>query len=105
MYAAEASVSPTVSAGPDVTLSENGVDDAPPGLLQEARGAMTTGSWEAIRAMGRSLSPLLSAFLLGSTLGAAVLAGIAYRVALVTIVAHRRHQALKHAHNPDRPGN
>ena len=62
----------------------------PPGVLEEAIDSVSAVSWGEFRDLFRTLSPLLRAFTLGSTLGAAVLAAIAYRVSLTMIVAHRR---------------
>jgi uncharacterized protein (DUF2062 family) len=75
--------------------------ELPPGLLDELGTAVRSASWGAIRDMGRTLSPLIWAFLVGSTAGALVLAGGAYRISLAMIVAHRRHQAIKHHQHTD----
>ena len=47
----------------------------------------------------RLLRPLLWPYMLGSLIGAAVLAALAFRVALVFVVRRRRHAA---SHTPDR---
>lgn len=73
--------------------------EVPPGLSEEFSRMVTSLSWAGIQALGRTLSPLVWAFLVGSTAGAVVLAGGAYRISLAMIVAHRRHQAMKH-HEP-----
>jgi uncharacterized protein len=62
----------------------------PPGLMQDLSSAFADASWADFRHLARALTPLVWAFALGSTLGAVVLAVIAYRVALAAIVAHRR---------------
>jgi uncharacterized protein len=71
----------------------------PPGVLEEAMAAVSAISWGEFRDLFRTLSPLLWAFTLGSTLGAVLLAAIAYRVSLTMIVAHRRHVS----HGPSEP--
>ena len=67
--------------------------DIPPGLLQELRAALDGVSWGEFRALAKALTPLLRAFALGSTIGAAVMAITAYRASLTMIVAHRRRLA------------
>ena len=61
----------------------------PPGLLQELTGAVADASWTDFRAVAGALAPLVWAYVLGSTLGAVILALIANRVALAAITAHR----------------
>ncbi len=65
----------------------------PPRLLQDLTGAFRDASWADFRHLAHALKPLLWSYVLGSTIGAAILAFIAYRVALATIIAHRRHIA------------
>lgn len=48
--------------------------------------------------LGTLLRPLLWPFVLGSTVGAAVLAGVAYLIAVPAIVAGRTHIHLPHRH-------
>jgi hypothetical protein len=43
-----------------------------------------------VRRLAHGLAPVVWSFALGSTLGAALLALVAYRVSLTMIVAHRR---------------
>jgi len=62
----------------------------PPGLLQDLSTAVAEASMADFRHLATALAPLAWAFLLGSTLGALVLALIAYRVAFVMVVAHRK---------------
>jgi uncharacterized protein len=62
----------------------------PPNLLRDLQGALADASWADFRQLGHALTPLAWAYVLGSTIGALVLAVIAHRVALVTIIAHRR---------------
>src|SRR5262245_36732087 len=61
-----------------------------PSLLTELTSALADASWAAFRQLAPALTPLAWAYVLGSTLGAIVLALIAYRVSLTMIVAHRR---------------
>jgi uncharacterized protein (DUF2062 family) len=61
----------------------------PPGLLKELSSALADASWADFRHLAHALTPLLWGYGLGSTIGATVLACIAYRVALAMIVAHR----------------
>ncbi len=68
--------------------------DVPPQLLQELKVSLT--SFSGFRELGKTLAPLVWAYTLGSTVGAVLLAAVAYRLSLAMIVAHRRHQA--HAH-------
>jgi uncharacterized protein (DUF2062 family) len=63
----------------------------PPRLLQDLSGAFRDASWADFRHLAHALKPLLWSYVLGSTIGAVILAFIAYRVALATIIAHRRH--------------
>jgi uncharacterized protein (DUF2062 family) len=65
----------------------------PPGLLRELTAALAAASWGEFRRLGHVLAPLAWAYVLGSTIGAAVLGVIAYRLSLAMIVAHRRHLA------------
>lgn len=70
-----------------------------PGLLKELSSALTDASWADFRHLLHALTPLLKAYVLGSTLGAIALAVVAYQVALAMIVAHRRR--LAHQQHPD----
>ena len=58
--------------------------------LSESLGAVSWGDVGSLTHALRALKPLLWAYALGSTLGALVLAIVAYRAALAMIVAHRR---------------
>jgi uncharacterized protein (DUF2062 family) len=62
----------------------------PPNLLRDLQGALADWSWTDFRQLGHALTPLAWAYVLGSTIGAVILALIAHRVALAMIVAHRR---------------
>jgi uncharacterized protein (DUF2062 family) len=57
-------------------------------------------TWEYFRQLAHALAPLGWAYALGSTLGAIVLAVVAYRVSLTMIEAHRRLQT----HQQHTPG-
>ncbi len=70
--------------------------DLPPGLLANLRDSLSNDSWGQIGHLARTLTPLLWAFGLGSTIGAIALAVVAYRFALAMIVTHRRRAAAAH---------
>jgi uncharacterized protein (DUF2062 family) len=74
--------------------------DVPPGLLKDLRDSLADASWGEFRTLARSLTPLLWAFGLGSTIGALALAGAAYWASLAMIVAHRRHAAAQQDRQP-----
>lgn len=61
----------------------------PPGLLRELTSAVSDGSWSEFRRIAADLAPLAWAYVLGSMVGAVILALIAYRVALAAVLAHR----------------
>jgi uncharacterized protein (DUF2062 family) len=63
--------------------------DVPAGLLEELVDAVGSGSWSEVRRHAAALAPLAWAYALGSTLGALILAALAYRLSLAAIVAHR----------------
>lgn len=65
--------------------------EVPPRLLQDLNSAVSDVSWVGFRDLGQTLAPLIWAYTLGSTLGAAALSAIAYRISLAMILAHRRH--------------
>ncbi len=71
----------------------------PPGILRELTSVLTDWSWADFRRFAHALAPLARAYALGSTIGAVMLAFVAYRVSLAMIVAHRRH--LAHHQPPD----
>jgi len=62
----------------------------PPNLLRDLQAALADASWADFRQLGHALTPLAWAYVLGSTIGAVIMAVIAHRVALVMIIAHRR---------------
>ncbi len=70
--------------------------DVPPGLLKELSEAVSAVSWGEFRQLAHALRPLFWAFILGSTAGSAILAGIAYSGSLRMILAHRSHVAQRH---------
>jgi uncharacterized protein (DUF2062 family) len=61
-----------------------------PKLVGELTSAIADASWADFGRLAQAFTPLAWAYVLGSTLGAIVLALIAYRVSLAMIVAHRR---------------
>jgi uncharacterized protein (DUF2062 family) len=63
--------------------------EIPDGLLRDFTTAVADVSWTDFKLLAGSLAPLAWAYMLGSTLGALILATIAYRVALTAILAHR----------------
>ena len=67
--------------------------DVQPKALDEAMRSFSAASWGEFAGLARHLAPLLWAYVLGSTLGAVLLAGVAYRVSLAMIVAHRKRVA------------
>ena len=64
--------------------------DVQPRALEEAVREISTASWGQYSGLARNLAPLIWAFVLGSSIGAVVLAAVAYRVSLVMILAHRK---------------
>jgi uncharacterized protein len=72
-----------------------------PRLLHDLTDAVAAFSWTDTRALLHALTPLAWAYVLGSTIGAVVLAVIAYRVSLGVIEAHRRRLALLHQTKPN----
>jgi uncharacterized protein (DUF2062 family) len=62
----------------------------PPNLLQDLQGALANASWANFRQLVHALTPFAWAYVLGSTIGAVILAAIAHRVALAMIIAHRK---------------
>jgi uncharacterized protein (DUF2062 family) len=60
-----------------------------PKLLSDLRVAFGEASWADFRHLAHALMPLAWSYVLGSTLGAILLALVAYRLSLTMIVAHR----------------
>ena len=74
--------------------------DVPPGLLKDFREALTDASWGEFRSLVKTLTPLMWSYALGSLVGAAALAAVAYRASLTMIVARRRH-VIEESHPED----
>ena len=74
--------------------------DVPPGLLKDLRESLSDASWGEFRTLARTLTPLVWAYGLGSTIGAVGLSAAAYRASLAMIVAHRRHAAAQQDRQP-----
>src|SRR3954453_9379204 len=62
-----------------------------PRMIGELTAALGDASWADFRNLAHALTPLAWAYVLGSSIGAAALALVAYRVSLTMIQAHRRH--------------
>src|SRR4051795_5917876 len=77
--------------------------EVPPGLLRELTDALRDASWGEFRRLAHALWPLAWAFVLGSTIGAVALAGVAYRTSLGVIVAPRRRHGLDETAPPPPP--
>jgi uncharacterized protein (DUF2062 family) len=68
--------------------------DVPPEFITKVRH----GSWRDLPAIAYSLRPLAMSFIVGSLVGATLLALAAYRLSLAAIIAHRRRLARRHEH-------
>jgi uncharacterized protein (DUF2062 family) len=77
------------------TLMRTGL---PPGFREQLGELFELSAADAIfwRQLGTLLWPLFWPYMLGSMLGALLLAGIAYRVALVFLTRRRRHKLQSH---------
>jgi uncharacterized protein len=66
-----------------------------PRALEEGMRAVAEATWSIadFTELARTLAPLMWSYILGSTVGALLLAAVAYRVSLAMIVAHRRRVA------------
>jgi uncharacterized protein len=64
--------------------------DVQPRALEEAMRAVSAATWGEFGGLARRLAPIMWAYVLGSTVGAVVLAAIAYRVSLAMILTHRK---------------
>lgn len=62
----------------------------PPGLVEALIAALRHLSWTQFRAAAGALEPVLWAFTVGSTIAAAMLSLVAYRVSVVMISTHRK---------------
>ena len=69
--------------------------DVPADLLEALGAALAAGSWNEMRTYAAKLAPLAWAYTLGSTLGAVILAIVAYRVSYVMIVTHRHRRHIR----------
>ena len=73
-----------------------------PQRLEEAVSKLAVASWRDLAGIGHILAPFMWAYLVGSTLGALLLAGVAYKVSLAVILTHRRRLAERsHDAGPD----
>lgn len=61
--------------------------EVPPEVITRLR----EGSWLEFRELAAALRPLALSFIVGSTVGAVLLAAAAYRLSLAAILARRRH--------------
>jgi uncharacterized protein len=67
--------------------------DVQPQTLEDALSKLAAASWRDLAGVGHILAPFMWAYLVGSTVGALVLAAISYRASLAMILAHRRRVA------------
>ncbi len=65
--------------------------DVPPGILAEFRAALDGFSLKELGALLKLLQPLFWSYVIGSTIGAVIAAGVAYRLSLAFIVSYRSH--------------
>lgn len=72
--------------------------NVPPDLLGRIKDAVSQPGWTALRPLMEDLAPLAWSYAVGSTIGAIVLATVAYYGSLTMIVARRRlaEKHLKH---------
>jgi uncharacterized protein (DUF2062 family) len=71
-----------------------------PGLLTEFRDLLEHFSLSQARQLADRLAPLFWSYLVGSTVGAIMLATVAYQASLAFIIAHRRRrERVKASHN------
>jgi uncharacterized protein len=66
--------------------------DIEPSALKEAIQAFETVSWRHLGSLAHALAPFVWAYAVGSTIGAILLALVAYRVSVTVILAHRKRQ-------------
>ena len=64
--------------------------DLPPGLVASLMTSIENHSWSQFRSAIAHLEPIVWAYALGSTIGAVVLALVAYRAALAMVITHRQ---------------
>jgi uncharacterized protein (DUF2062 family) len=72
-----------------------------PRAVEDAVAAVAAAAWGDFSGLRRTFTPLLWSYTVGSTLGAIVLAAVAYRVSLEMILAHRRRLARAQQESPD----
>lgn len=65
--------------------------EVPPQFASDFRAAISARSWREFYAIALTLAPLAWSFMIGSTVGAIILALAAYRLSLAAILARRRH--------------
>jgi uncharacterized protein (DUF2062 family) len=75
--------------------------DVPPGLLEQLTVAASERSWSDLRHIAVSLKPLLWSYTVGSTIGALLIAVVAYRASLTMILAHRHALERRHAQHTE----
>lgn len=66
-----------------------------PAMLDDALSKLAAASWRDVAGIGHILAPFMWAYLVGSTVGAILLAAVGYKVSLAMILAHRRHQTVR----------
>lgn len=71
----------------------------PPGLVEAFITALQNRSWSEFASAFWALEPVFWSFTIGSTIGAAVLSLVAYRVSFVMITTHRKR--LRRSQNPE----
>jgi uncharacterized protein (DUF2062 family) len=64
--------------------------ELPPDVASHVRDALSARSWSELRLQGSVLAPLGWSYLVGSAVGASVLAAVSYPLSLRAIVAHRK---------------
>ena len=78
--------------------------DIQPRVLEQAMVSVTEASWRHPIEALEPLAPYLWSFTIGSTIGALLLGGAAYRAALLAIRAHRRQRERADHHDPPPSG-
>lgn len=78
--------------------------DVPPGILAEFRATLDGFSLQELGHLLKLLEPLLWSYVVGSTIGAAIAATLAYRLSLAFIVSYRTHTHHKLIDGRDEPG-
>lgn len=78
--------------------------DVPADLLEKLGAALSASTWSEMRQHAAALAPLAWAFTVGSTVGAIILALVAYQVSHVMIVTHRHRRQVRNEHNLNKLG-